>query len=73
MVGKIAHSAREIKAIYTQDERLRSKGMAWNDMVNVESSERLMMSLRSKLEKLKEDEWMYSSVDTLYRRDRKDH
>jgi hypothetical protein len=39
------------------------------DMVDVENLERVAESLKSKLDKLKEDEWMYVSADTLFKRD----
>jgi hypothetical protein len=68
--GKEQHIAREIKAIYSQDERLRSKGMAafmvWR--LTVDTTTRLTESLRAKVDKLKEDEWMYASTDTLFAR-----
>jgi len=35
----------------------------------VETTHRLLESLRSKVDKLKEDEWMYSSTDALYGRE----
>jgi len=58
MVGKQASVSKEIKSIYNADEGLRT----------VESTERLVESLRGKVEKLKDDEWMYSSTDTLFSR-----
>jgi hypothetical protein len=61
MAGKEAALAKEIKAIYAQDEGLRS----------LETTERLLDSLRAKVDKLKNDEWMYSSTDTLFKRDGK--
>jgi hypothetical protein len=35
----------------------------------VETTERLLESLKGKVRLLKEDEWMYSDIDTLYKRD----
>lgn len=69
-LGKERHIAREIKAIYSQDEQLRSKGMAafmvWR--LTVDTTTRLTESLGAKVDKLKEDEWMYASTDTLFAR-----
>jgi hypothetical protein len=36
----------------------------------VETTMRLVESLRNKVEKLKEDEWMYSATDTLFTREK---
>jgi hypothetical protein len=71
MEGKQAHITDEIKSIYTQEEQARSKGNRnYVDFANVDTTNRLIESLKSKVEKLKEDEWMYSSTDTLFKRDR---
>jgi hypothetical protein len=40
-----------------------------SDVVDVESTEQLVESLKIKVEQLKDDEWMYVSADTLFKRD----
>jgi hypothetical protein len=35
----------------------------------IDTTNRLLESLKSKVDKLKEDEWMYSSTDTLFKGD----
>jgi hypothetical protein len=39
------------------------------DVVDVESTEELVESLKNKVDQLKDDEWMYVSADTLFKRD----
>ena len=69
LVGKEAHIAREIKALYSQDERLRTTGICFGDEgVIVETEVRVVESLKVRVAKMTEDEWMYSSTDTLYKR-----
>ena len=70
MAGKQAQIQREIKDIYSQDERLRTNGKApWERVLMVDTTNRLLESLKSKVDKLKEDEWMYSSTDPLFKSD----
>ena len=38
-------------------------------LVDLESTEQLVESLKNKVEQLKDDEWMYVSADTLFKRD----
>jgi len=66
---KKANTSRTINIIYSQDERLRTKLSSVIDVVDIESAEQLVESLKKKVEKLKDDEWMYVSADTLFKRD----
>jgi len=50
-------------------EHLRAAGtMANRTKLTVGHIQYTFLSLKGKVEKLKEDEWLYSSVDTLYKR-----